>query len=95
MQKSSFRPQQYKTSVSNIDRCERNDCYMTQTVEKLHMEIPKLVKNLFLNGVNCQELKFQSPSLETAITTELPTKDELQKSIVVAPGEGKSYTSSK
>ena len=54
------------------------------------MEIPKLVKNLFLNGVKCQELKFQSPSLEAAITTELPTIDELQKSIVVAPGEGKN-----
>ena len=36
---------------------------------------------------------FQSPSLETTITTKTPTIVELEESIVIAPGEGKKPTS--
>ena len=32
---------------------------------------------------------FQSPSLETTITTETPTIDKLEESIAIAPGEWK------
>ena len=32
---------------------------------------------------------FQSPSLEATITTETPAIDELEESIVIAPGEEK------
>ena len=33
--------------------------------------------------------EFQSPSLETTITTEIPTVDNIEQSIAIAPGEGK------
>ena len=33
--------------------------------------------------------QFQTPSAETIITTEIPTLDELEEGIVIAPGEGK------
>ena len=33
--------------------------------------------------------EFQSPSLETAITTEIRTVDNIEQSIAIAPGEGK------
>ena len=71
----------FTPTIQNFDSC------MTQTIQKLHLKIRILVKNIFLNGVKCHELKFQSPSLETAFTTELPTIDELQKSTVITPGE--------
>ena len=33
--------------------------------------------------------QFQTPSAETIITTKIPTLDELEEGIVIAPGEGK------
>ena len=33
--------------------------------------------------------EFQSPSLETTITTEISTVDNIEQSIAIAPGEGK------
>ena len=33
--------------------------------------------------------EFQSPSLETTITTEIPTVDNIEQLIAIAPGEGK------
>ena len=33
--------------------------------------------------------EFQSPSLETTITTEIPTVGNIEQSIAIAPGEGK------
>ena len=33
--------------------------------------------------------QFQTPSAETTITTEIPTLDELEEGIVIAPGEDK------
>ena len=33
--------------------------------------------------------EFQSPSLETKITTEIPTVDNIEQSTEIAPGEGK------
>ena len=33
--------------------------------------------------------QFQTPSVETTITTEIPTLDELEEGPVIAPGEGK------
>ena len=33
--------------------------------------------------------QFQTPSAEKTITTEIPTLDELEEGIVIAPGEGK------
>ena len=43
---------------------------------------------------NCEEgeiplVEFQSPSLETTITTEIPTVYYIEQSIEIAPGEGK------
>ena len=34
--------------------------------------------------------EFQSPSLGTTITTEIPTVDNIEQSIAIAPGEGKN-----
>ena len=34
--------------------------------------------------------QFQTPSAETTITTEIPTLDELEEGIAIAPGEGLS-----
>ena len=35
--------------------------------------------------------QFQTPSAETTITTEIPTLDELEEGIVIAPGKAHQY----
>ena len=81
---------QYDISVSKISSVERNDDCMTQYSSKLQDEKPKTSQEFpFEEGENTRAA-FQLPPLETTTNKEIPAANELEESIVIAPGEWKN-----
>ena len=72
-------------SACSID-IDQNNC-VTQC-EKFSNENMRIPKYTTCEG-EIPLAEFQSPSLETTITTEIPTVDNIEQSIAIAPGEGK------
>ena len=57
--------------------------------EKFSNEKVKISRDTTCEEGEIPLAEFQSPSLETAITTEIPTVDNIEQLIAIAPGEGK------
>ena len=80
---------QCKTSVTNKASGEGYDDCMTHYNGKPRNENAETVEKCSLEGGENPLAVFQSPSLEATITTKTPAIDELEESIVIAPGEEK------
>ena len=81
---------QYDTSFTNN---ASGDSCMTQYDRKTQDENAETAEESALEKGENQLAPFHSPLLETAITTETPTKGKLEESIVMAPYEGKKPVS--
>ena len=62
---------------------------MVLQCEKFSNENVKIPRDTTCEDGEIPLAEFQSPSLETKITTEIPTVYNIEQSIEIAPGEGK------